>query len=246
MNQYIRQFFSLLGTIFKQIIRLIFNYFAVRLRDDRQPHQSDSSQRKAYSFTEVARKAAEEKASEQNKITSSAKSNRNNDRHCNRRVKSKRAKWAEEKSKQDSAYAEAKANGDNEGIRDYWKWVKRYGASTAEYYARTKAKRKAAKKIAAKNNQITSTAAKERKAEIKADAQCELPEDAMIAHLEDHRDGIGWSIAALAEKRFYVRRTLKINDPNGDMFCDVDDHGTSLFKAIKQLISEHSHSNQNK
>jgi hypothetical protein len=41
----------------------------------------------------------------------------------------------------------------------------------------------------------------------------------MIEHLEDHRDGIGWSIAALAKKRFYVRRTLKINDPNGDMLA---------------------------
>ena len=47
--------------------------------------------------------------------------------------------------------------------------------------------------------------AKKRKAERKADAQCELPENIMIEHLEDHRDGIGWSIAALAKKRFHVR-----------------------------------------
>jgi hypothetical protein len=68
----------------------------------------------------------------------------------------------------------------------------------------------------------------------------------MIEHLEDHRDGIGWSIAALAKKRFHVRRTLKINDPNGDMFCEVDDNGASLLKAVKQLISDYSRSNQNK
>jgi hypothetical protein len=67
----------------------------------------------------------------------------------------------------------------------------------------------------------------------------------MIEHLEDHRDGIGWSIAALAKKRFYVRRTLKINDPNGDMFCEVDDNGESLLNAVKQLISEHDRSNIN-
>jgi hypothetical protein len=87
----------------------------------------------------------------------------------------------------------------------YWKWLERYGASTTEYYARVKAKRKAAKKIAAKNDRITSAEAKKRTAETKADAQCKLPEDVMIEHLEDHRDGIGWSIAALAKKKFHVR-----------------------------------------
>lgn len=84
--------------------------------------------------------------------------------------------------------------------------------------------------------------AKKRKAQRKADAQCELPENIMIEHLEDHRDGIGWSIAALAKKRFHVRRTLKINDSNGDMFCEVDDQGEALLKTVKQLISEHDRS----
>ena len=86
--------------------------------------------------------------------------------------------------------------------------------------------------------------AKKRKAQRKADAQCELPENIMIEHLEDHRDGIGWSIAALAKKRFHVRRTLKINDSNGDMFCEVDDQCEALLKAVKQLISEHDCSNK--
>ena len=260
MNRYIRQFFSLVGTIFKKIIQQVFSSAKQRLsptrgyykskgsatvNNQRKTPQPDSAQREASSFTEIARQAAEEKESEQIEISSRAKSSRNNDRHCNSRIKSKRARWAEEKSKQDSAYSEAKANGDDEGVRDYWKWVKRYGASTKEYYARARTKRKAAKKIADKNDQITSAETKKRKAEIKADAQCKLPEDLMIEHLEDHRDGIGWSIAALAKKRFYVRRTLKSNDPNGDMFCEVDDNGESLLKAVKQLISEHDHSSRN-
>jgi hypothetical protein len=244
MNRYIRQFFSLLVTIFKQIIQRIFDRRAARLQD-RKPPQPDSPQA-AYSFTEIARRAAAERESEQAEIVSTAKSSRNNDRHCHKRRKSKRAKWAEEKSKQDSAYAEARANGDREGIRDYWQWVKRYGASTKEYCARAKAKRKAAKKIADHNNQLISAEAKKRRAEIEADAKCQLPEDVMIEHLEDHRDGIGWSIAALAKKRFYVRRTLKSNDPNGDMFCEVDDNGESLLKAVKQLISKYDRSNKNK
>jgi hypothetical protein len=242
MNQYIRQFFSLLVTIFKQIIQRIFDRRAARLQD-RKPPQPDSPQ-EAYSFTEIARRAAAERESEQVEIVSTAKSSRNNDLHCHKRRKSKRAKWAEEKSKQDSAYADAKANGDREGV-DYWQWVKRYGASTKEYYARAKAKRKAAKKIADRDNQLISAEAKKRRAEIEADAQCQFPEDVMIEHLEDHRDGIGWSIAALAKKRFYVRRTLKSNDPNGDMFCEVEDNGESLLKAVKQLISKYGHSNKN-
>jgi hypothetical protein len=244
MNRYIRQFFSLLGTIFKQIIQRIFDRLTTRLHD-RKPPQPDSPQREAYSFTEIARRAAAERETEQVEIVSTAKSSRNNERHCNKRRKSKRAKWAEEKSKQDSAYAEARANGDNQGIRDYWKWLKRYGASTKEYYARAKAKRKAAQKIAERNDRMISDEAKKRRAEIKADAQCELPENIMIEHLEDHRDGIGWSIAAFAKKKFYVRRTLKINDPNGDMFCEVDDNGEALLNAVKQLISEHDRSNTN-
>jgi hypothetical protein len=92
---------------------------------------------------------------------------------------------------------------------------------------------------------MISDRARKRRAEIKADAQCELPENIMIEHLKDRRDGIGWSIAALAKKKFYVRRTLKINDPNGDMFCEVDDNGESLLNAVKQLISEHDCSNTN-
>ena len=249
MNQYIRQFFSLLGTIFQQIVQLIFDrirQFLGYINDQQKPHQPASPPKESFSFIQAARRAAQQSVSEhrENKLIDQDKRAESQQRNSQR--KSKRARWAEEKSKQDSAYAEAKANGDNESVRDYWKWIKRYGASTKEYYARTKAKRKAARKIADKNDQITSAKAKKRKAEIKADAQCQLPEDSMIAHLEDHRDGIGWSIAALAKKRFYVRRTLKINDSNCDMFCDVDDNGTSLFKAVKQLISEHNHSNQNK
>ncbi len=245
MNRYIRQFFSLLGTIFKQIIKRIFDRLTTRLHD-KKPPQPDSSLQGSDSFTEIARRVAAERETEQVEIVSTAKSSRNNDRHCHQRRKSKRAKWAEEKSRQDSAYAEARANGDNQGIRDYWKWLKRYGASTKEYYARAKAKRKAAQQIAERNNRMISDEARKRRAEIKADAQCKLPEDIMIEHLEDHRDGIGWSIAALAKKRFYVRRTLKSNDPNGDMFCEVDDNGESLLKAVKQLISKYEHSNNNK
>jgi hypothetical protein len=233
MNRYIRQFFSLLGTIFKQIIQRIFN---------RQASQPDSPPKESFSFME----AAEQSASEQSENTLTDQHKRVEYQQRNSRGKSKRARWAEERSKQEIAYAEAKANGDNKGIREYWKWIKCYGASTKEYYAHAKAKRKAAKKIADKNDRITSAEAKKRRAEIKADAQCEFPEDAMIEHLEDHRDGIGWSIAALAKKRFYVRRTLKINDPNGDMFCEVGDNGESLLKAVKQLISDHNHSNRNK
>ena len=252
MNRYIRQFFSLVGSIFKKIIEQIFSAAKQKLsltkdysNKQRKQPQPDSPQREAYSFTEIARKVAEEKSSEQSEIAFRTKSSRNNDRHCNSRIKSKRARWAEEKSKQDSAYSEAKANGDDEGVRSYWKWIKRYGASTKEYYAHARTKRKAAKKIVDKNNQIISAQAKKRRADIKVDAQCELPEDLMIAHLEDHRDGIGWSIAALAKKRFYVRRTLKPNDQNGDMFCEVDDGGKSLLKAVKQLISEYGRPNKN-
>jgi hypothetical protein len=245
MNQYIRQFSSLLGIIFKQIIQNIFERFATRSCNRELP-QPDSFTRNKYSFTEIAKRAAEEKESEQNEIASTAKSSKSNARYCNKRRKSKRAKWAEEKSDRDSAYAEAKANRDNEGVRNYWKWIKRYGASTKEYYARAKAKRKVAKTIADLNNQMISDEARKRRAEIKADAQCKLPEDIMIEHLEDHRDGIGWSIAALAKKRFYVRRTLKSNDPNGDMFCEVDDNGESLLKAVKQLIFKYERSNNNK
>ena len=243
MNQYICQFFNLLGTIAKQIIQGGFNYFAVRLRKDRQSPQSDSSQSGLSSFTEIARKAAAKKESEQIEIASTAKSSRNKNRHCNQRRKSKKAKWAEEKSRQDTAYTEAKANGDKESVRAYWEWIQRYGASTKEYYARAKAKRKAAKKIVDRRNKNVSVEARKREAEIKSDAKFELPENIMIEHLKDHRDGIGWSIAALAKKRFYVRRTLKSNDSNGDMFCEVADGGKSLLKAVKQLISEHNHSN---
>jgi hypothetical protein len=242
MNRYIRQFFSLLGTIFKQIVQLIFDRTSV----DRKPPQPASPPKESFSFIEAARRAEEQIASEQSENTLTAQNKRAEYQQRNSRRKSKRARWAEARSKQEIAHAEAKANGDNQSVRDYWQWIKRHGASTAEYYARAKAKRKAAKKIADKNDQITSAEAKQRRAEIKADAQSELPEDAMIEHLEDHRDGIGWSIAALAKKRFYVRRTLKPNDPNGDMFCEVDDNGHSLLKAVKQLIAEHNHSNQNK
>ena len=223
MNRDIRQFFSLLGTMFK-----------------RKPPQPASPQKEPFSFIEAAKRA--EKQSEN---TFTAQNKRQESQQHNSNRKSQRAKWAEEKSKREIAHAEAKANGDSQGVREYWQWIKRYGSSTAEYYSRAKAKRKAAKKIADKNDQITSAEAKKRKAQIKADARCELPEDLMIEHLEDHRDGIGWSIAALAKKRFYVRRTLKPNDPNGDMFCEVDDNGTSLLKAVKQLIAHHSRSNQN-
>jgi hypothetical protein len=232
MNLYIRQFFSLLGTIFKQIIQCIFDRLCARLRNQNPP-QPASPPKEPFSFIEANRRAEEQSASEQSENTLTGQNKRAQYQQHNSRGKSKRARWAEARSKQEIAYAEAKANGDSEGIRKYWKRLKRYGASTTEYYTRAKAKRKAAKKIAAKNNQITSAEAKKRRAEIEADAQCELPEDIMIAHLEDHRDGIGWSIAALAKKRFYVRRTLKSNDPNGDMFCEVDDNGQSLLKAVK-------------
>ena len=232
MNRYIRQFFSLLGTIFKQIVQLTFN---------RKPPQPTSPPQEPFSFIEAARRAKE-----QSENTLTAQNKRAEYQQHNSNRKSKRAKWAEEKSKREIAHAEAKANGDNQGVREYWQWIKRHGSSTAEYYARAKAKRKAAQKIAAKNDRITSAKAKKRRSEIEADAQCELPEDLMIEHLEDHRDGIGWSIAALAKKRFYVRRTLKPNDPNGDMFCEVDDNGASLLKAVKRLIAEHNHSNRNK
>lgn len=242
MNRYTQQFLSLLEIIYQKVIQRIFDRLAPQ--GSRKLPQPDSPQREAYNFTEIARRATEEKESEQIEIAFTAKNSRSNHRHCNKRRKSKRAQWAEEKSEQDSAYAEAKANGDNEGVRDYWKWIKRYGASTKEYYARARTNRKAAKKIVDKNNQIISDEAKKRKAQRKADAQCELPEDVMIEHLEDHRDGIGWSIAALAKKRFYIRRTLKINDSNGDMFCEVDDQGEALLKAVKQLISEHDCSNK--
>ena len=254
MNRYICQFFSLLGTIFKQIIELIFDLlrqvFSLSptrgsANDQRKSSQPASLPKESFSFIQAPRRATQQSVSEQIEDKLIAQNKRAKYQQRNSRIKSKRARWAEEKSKQDSAYAEAKANGDNEGVREYWKWIKRYGASTTEYYARAKAKRKAAKKIADKNDQITSAKAKKRKAEIKADAQCELPENLMIEHLEDHRDGIGWSIAALAKKRFYVRRTLKPNDPNGDMFCEVDDGGESILKAVKQLISEHDRSNQN-
>ena len=245
MNRYIRQFFSLLGTMFEQIIQRSFNCAAVRLSNNRQSPQPDSHQRNASSFTEIARRAAAQKESEQIETASTAKSSRNKDRHCNKRRKSKKAKWAEEKSRQDTAYTEAKANGDKESVRDYWKWIQRYGASTKEYYARAKAQRKAVKKTVDKRNKITSIEARKREAEIKADAQYELPENIMIEHLEDHRDGIGWSIAALAKKKFHVRRTLKINDPNGDMFCEVNDNGESLLNAVRQLIFKHDRSNIN-
>jgi hypothetical protein len=241
MNRYIRQFFSLIGTIFKQIVQLIFDRTSV----DRKPPQPASPPKEPFSFIEAVRRA-EEQTSEQSENTLAAQNKRAEYQQRNSRRKSKRARWAEARSKQEIAHAEAKANGDNQGVRDYWQWIKRHGASTAEYYSRAKARRKAAQKIADKNDQITSAEAKQRRAEIKADAQCELPEDLMIKHLEDHRDGIGWSIAALAKKRFYVRRTLKPNDPNGDMFCEVDDNGTSLLNAVKQLIAEHNHSHKNK
>jgi hypothetical protein len=232
MNRYIRQFFSLLGTIFTQIIQLTFN---------RKPRQPASPQKEPFSFIEAARRAKE-----QSENTLTAQNKRAEYQQRNSHRKSKKARWAEERSKQEIAHTEAKANGDSQGVRDYWQWIKRHGSSTAEYYAHSKAKRKAAKKIADNNDQITSAEAKQRRAEIKADAQSELPEDLMIEHLEDHRDGISWSIAALAKKRFYVRRTLKLNDPNGDMFCEVDDNGHSLLKAVKQLIAEHNHSHKNK
>jgi hypothetical protein len=195
---------------------------------------------------EAARRAEEQIPSEQSENRLRSQNKRVEYQQRNSRRKSKRARWAEERSKQEIAYHEAKANGDNKGVREYWKWIKRHGASTKEYYDRVKAKRKAAKKIADNNDRMTSAEAKRRRAEIKADAQCDLPEDLMIEHLEDHRDGIGWSIAALAKKRFYIRRTLKINDPNGDMFCEVDDNGESLLKAVKQLIAEHDRSNKSK
>jgi hypothetical protein len=245
MNRYICQFFNLLGTIFKQIIQRIFDLLCARLRNQNPP-QPASQQKEPFSFMEATKRAEEQSASEQSENTFTAQDKRAEYQQRNSRRKSKWARWAESRRKQEIAHAEAQANGNSRGVREYWKWIKRHGSSTAKYYARAKARRKAAKKIADKNDQITSAEAKQRKAEIKADAQSELPEDLMIEHLEDHRDGIGWSIAALAKKRFYVRRTLKPNDPNGDMFCEVDDNGHSLLKAVKQLIAEHNHSNQNK
>ena len=242
MNRYIRQFFSLLGTIFKQIVQLIFD----RTSANRKPSQPASPPKESFSFTEAAKRAEIQSASERKENAHVVQNKGAESQQRNNRRKSKRARWAEERSKQEIAYADAQANGDNKGISEYWKWIKRYGASTKEYYARAKAQRKAAKKISDKNDRITSAEAKKRIAEIKADAQCELPEDIMIEHLEDHRDGIGWWIAALAKKRFHVRRTLKINDPNGDMFCEVDDDGKLLLNAVKQLISEHDRSNNNK
>jgi hypothetical protein len=237
MTRYIRQFFSLLDTVCKKIVQLILN---------RKLPQPDSFTRETYSFTEITRNPTNQQDPEQIE-TISIETTRNHDRQrSNNQRKSKRAKWAEDRRKQEIAYTEAKANGDKEGTRKYWKWIKQYGASAAGYHTRTRTKRKATKKIADRNSQITSTEVKKRKAERKADAQCELPENIMIEHLEDHRDGIGWSIAALAKKRFYVRRTLKSNDPNGDMFCEVDDNGESLLKAVKQLISEHDRFNKNK
>jgi hypothetical protein len=244
MNRYIRQFFSLLGTIFKQIIQRISDRIAVHLRNQK-PLQPASPPKEPSSFIEANRRAEEQSASKQSENTLTAQNKRAEYQQRNSQRKSKRARWAEKKSEQEIAYIEAKANGDSKGVREYWQWIKRHGSSTAEYYSRAKAKRKAAKKIADKNAQITSAEAKQRRAEIKADAECELPEDLMIEHLKDHRDGIGWSIAALAKKRFYVRRTLKPNDPNGDMFCEVDDNGISLLKTVKQLIAHHSRSNQN-
>ncbi len=245
MNRYIRQFFSLLGTIFKQIIQRIFDRLVVHLRNQNPP-QPDSPPKEPFSFIEATRRAEEQSAFEQSENTLTAQNKRAEYQQRNSHRKSKKARWAEERSKQEIAHAEAKANGDNQGVRDYWQWIKRHRSSATEYYARAKAKRKAAQKIAAKNDRISSAEAKNRRAEIQADAQCDLPEDLMIEHLKDHRDGIGWSIAALAKKRFYVRRTLKPNDPNGDMFCEVDDNGASLLKAIKQLIAHHARSNKNK
>ncbi len=242
MNGYIRQFFSLIGTIFKQIVQLIFD----RTSANRKPSQTASPPKESFSFREAAKRAEAQSASERRENTHIVQNKGAECQQRNSRRKSKQARWAEEKSKQDTAYTEAKANGDNKGVREYWQWIKRHGASRKEYYALAKAKRKAAKKIAVESDRITSAEAKKRRAEIKSDAQSRLPEDLMIEHLEDHRDGIGWSIAALAKKRFHVRRTLKINDPNGDMFCEVDDNGASLLKAVKQLISDYSRSNQNK
>ena len=242
MNRYIRQFFSLLGTIFKQIVQLIFD----RTSANRKPSQTASPPKESFSLMEAAKRAEAQSASEHRENTHIVQNKGAESQQRNNRRKSKMARWAEERSKQEIAYADAQANGDNKSIREYWKWIKRYGASTKEYYARAKAKRKAAKKIADKNDRITSAESKKRTAEITADALCKLPEDVMIEHLEDHRDGIGWSIAALAKKRFHVRRTLKINDPNGDMFCEVDDDGKSLLNAVKKLISEHDRSNNNK
>ena len=107
MNRYTQQFFSLIEIIYQKVIQRIFDRLAPQ--GSQKPPQPDSPQREAYSFTEIARRATEEKESEQIEIASIAKTNRNNDRHCNKRRRSKRAKWAEDKSKQDSAYVEAKA-----------------------------------------------------------------------------------------------------------------------------------------
>jgi hypothetical protein len=238
MNRYIRQFFSLLGTIFKQIIQRFSDRLAARLRGRKSP-QPASPQRESDSFTKVTRTAAEASESERVDTVLIAQNKRNDYKHHHSRRKSKRTKWAENKEKQDLAYAEARKNGDNERIREYWKWIQKYGASTKEYYARAKTRRTAAKKVADRNEKITSAEAKQRKAAIEAESQCKPPENEMIEHLEDHRDAIGWSIDAMARKRFYLRRTLKSNDSNGDMFCEVDDDGKSLFKAVKQLIHQH-------
>jgi ABC-type lipopolysaccharide export system ATPase subunit len=171
MARYIRQFFSLLDTICKKIVQLIFA---------RQLHQPGSSIGETYSFTEIIRNPTNQRDTEQIE-TIPLENTINHDRQSrNNQRKSKRAK------------------------------------------------------------------AKKRKVQRNIDAQCKLPEDFMIEHLEDHRDGIGWSIAALAKKRFHIRRTLKSNDPNGDMFCEVDDNGELLLRAVKQLISEHDRLNENK
>jgi hypothetical protein len=154
MNRYIRQFFSLLGTIFNQIIQHIFDRLVARLCDREAP-QPDSPLKESFSFTQAARRAEEQSASEQSENTLIAQNKRAKNQQRNSKRKSKKARWAEEKNKQEIAYAEANANGDTESVRDYWKWIKRYGASTKEYYTRVKAKRRAAKKIAAKNDRIT-------------------------------------------------------------------------------------------
>jgi hypothetical protein len=245
MNRYIRQFLSLLDTVGKKVGQQICDHLAARIHE-RKSLQPDLPQGEEDSLAEITRRVSQERESEQSEIASTAKSNRNKHRQCNRRRKSKQAKLAEERSKQEIAYAEAKAKGDKEGAREYWKWVKRCGVSTAAHYTRSRGSRKAARKIAAKHHQTIGAEAKRRNTEIELDAQCELPENIMIEHLEDHRDGIGWSIAALAKKRFHIRRTLKSNDPNGDMFCEVDDNGESLLKAVKRLISEHDRFGQNK
>ncbi len=239
---YIRQFVTLLGNIFKQFVQLIFD----RTSTNRKPSEPVSPPKESFSFTEAAKRAEAQSESEHRENILIVQNKGSESQQPNTRRKSKRARWAEKRIDREIDYAEAKANGDNEGVREYWKWIKRNGASTKEYYSRVKAKRRAAKKIAANRDRITSAETRQRAAEIKADAQCKLPENIMIEHLEDYRDGIGWSIAALAKKRFHVRRTLKINDSNGDMFCEVNDDGESLLNAVKQLISQYDRSNNNK